>query len=151
MFDLNPRVDNLARTHNVNMSASHEVQSNLSTAPYFYLRATLSDNGNSPRSAAKRELCRFAWYVNLFFFTTNKSHIQPLWTVQNLNPAVILADFTVDVSCRRQIEHCLFRWAYNRTELWQNPTFLCPGFNSHPSKPQPSFTTFSMSMIIVIL
>ena len=49
MFDSNPRVKNLARKYNVNIS-SKEVQSNSSNAPYFYLRTSLADNGTFPRS-----------------------------------------------------------------------------------------------------
>ena len=51
MFDSNPRVKSLARKYNVNMSASQEVQpKKSSTAPYFYLRANLADNGTFSRS-----------------------------------------------------------------------------------------------------
>ena len=65
MFDSNPRVKGLARRYNVNMSASQEVQSkNSSTAPYFYFRAGLADNGTFPRSgnvsgSPGRLICRF--------------------------------------------------------------------------------------------
>ena len=76
MFDSNPRVKSLARRYNVDMSASQEVQSkNLSSAPYFYFRATLADNGVFPRSGNPAQspgmlICRFFSTVTKFLIRT---------------------------------------------------------------------------------
>ena len=53
MFDSNPRVKNFARGYDVNKSSRSAVQageSNLTTAPFYYFRCALAENGNFPRS-----------------------------------------------------------------------------------------------------
>ena len=52
MFDSNPRVKKFARGYNANKFSSQAVQdeqSNLATAPFYYFRCSLSENGSFPR------------------------------------------------------------------------------------------------------
>ena len=53
MFDSNPRVKKFARGYDANKSSRLAVgaeQSNLGTAPFYYFRCSLSENGYFPRS-----------------------------------------------------------------------------------------------------
>ena len=69
---------------------------NLATAPFYYFRCTLSENGDL-------EPCRFTWYVNFPPRASLLSILLRYSAVQDPNPAVTLANFSVDVTTQRQI------------------------------------------------
>ena len=119
---------------------------NLATAPFYYFRCTLSENGDL-------EPCRFTWYVNFPPRASLLSILLRYSAVQDPNPAVTLANFSVDVSSQRQIS--VYSNTSNYIYLRGNATspgsgrvrlFYVPGqILIHPSLyTQPSHVVFDV-------
>ena len=139
MFDSNPRVKNFACGYDANKSTRPAVQagqSDLATAPFYYFRRTLSENGNFPPTGKLAGSPGMLISFLFLFFSPRTSLVllrySALGNSTRSQPGCYQPK--TDISVLRHLKLHLSPWPWNHTGQWESLTFLSFGSDPHPSE-----------------